>query len=262
MTTRALRKIARRLRLEVQLIRSGIRRNPFRTSGVARFGGLRVRFNDPEVVYIEHKDIFGHKIYDFDTDVSDPRVLDCGAHLGLTTLYIRQRYPHARITAFEPDPETLPLLRANLADNGCADVEIVPAALSVAEGSAVLVSAHDGSRLETASTEGVSVATVPLSTYLKEPVQFLKMNIEGAELGVLRAARDALASVERMVIEYHGFAGTHQYLHELLALLDDAGFRYLVHDFDARTNPGTKPPFRLDDATTYFLLVYATRCDQ
>ena len=93
-----------------------------------------------------------------------------------------------------------------------------------------------------------------LSDYLDEPVDLLKMNIEGAEWDVLRAAAPKLHNVRQMVIEYHGFPECGQKLHDILALLDECGFRYLIHHFDYETNVRSRPPFRIDQSTRFFQL--------
>jgi FkbM family methyltransferase len=225
--------------------------------GVARFAGLRVRYQDPLVFYMELKDIFHRRIYDFSPDGHAPRVLDCGSHIGMSILYTRQRHPDARVIGFEPDPAVVPLLEENLRRNGYDDVELVQAALATGDGPRGFVSDLDGSHLVDGGGATSQVRTVRLDEYLDGPADFLKLNIEGAELDVLRASAARLGAVRQLVIEYHGFPDRAQYLHELLALLDSAGFRYLVHDFDAETNPATKPPFRLEIESRFFLLVYA-----
>jgi FkbM family methyltransferase len=262
---RPVGRVTRRLRavlpLRLRLLAAGVitrGSNPVR----ARFAGLSVVCGDLTVLYMEHKDIFGHEIYRPARTGADLRVIDCGAHIGMTTMYLKHLAPTARITAIEPDPETAMLLRRNLAANGMDDVEVIEAALAVATGEVELSSDLDGSRVldpGTGAGVGVRVAGVPLSSLIDGPVDFIKMNIEGAELAVLEEARSALHHVHQLIIEYHGFAREPQLLHTLLALLDDAGFRYAVHDFDHETNSTTKPPFVLTKATTFFLLVNAVR---
>jgi hypothetical protein len=105
------------------------------------------------------------------------------------------------------------------------------------------------------------VDCVRLAGYLQEPVDFLKMNIEGAEWEVLSDSREGLRNVREMVIEYHHLPGCPRTLHRILSLLHEAGYDYLVHDFDGETSPFTKPPFRLDSSTSYYLLIYAKRLD-
>lgn len=108
---------------------------------------------------------------------------------------------------------------------------------------------------------GIMVKVDRLSNWLSEPVDFLKLNIEGEELPVLRevAASGKLDNVRELVLEYHGWANGEQRLGDILNLLDRAGFRYLIHDFDHETGHATKPPFKLTTATVWFSLVYAKK---
>ena len=57
-----------------------------------------------------------------------PRILDCGANVGLASLYFKRLYPQARITAYEADPDIYQCLRNNLRRNGASDVETIQAA--------------------------------------------------------------------------------------------------------------------------------------
>lgn len=227
--------------------------------GIGSFGRYRVRYTDPLVFYMELKDIWHHRIYDPSVDRQDPLLLDCGSHIGMSILYLKDRFPRADLTGFEPDPAVFEILSENLESNGVRDVELINAAIATEAGTASFIpDVRDAGRLaEDASEKSIRVRTEPLSKYLDRPVDFLKMNIEGAELAVLRESRDVLHQIEEMVVEYHGEPGHRQYLHSLLDLLDSKGFRYLVHDFDAESVATTKPPFRLTPETRYVLLVYA-----
>jgi hypothetical protein len=103
----------------------------------------------------------------------------------------------------------------------------------------------------------VTVKTVPLIEYLDEPIDFLKMNIEGAEWPVLCAAEPKIRQIREMVIEYHHLPGLPRTLHDILALLHRNGFEYLINHFDVQSNPEAIPPFRLTSDSRYFLLIYA-----
>jgi Methyltransferase FkbM domain len=105
------------------------------------------------------------------------------------------------------------------------------------------------------------VPCMRLRDYLHEPVDFLKMNIEGAEYEVLADSEDRLRQIREMVIEYHHLPKLSRSLRQILILLHRQGFEYLINDFDSETNGGVQPPFRLTPESHYFLLVYAKRTD-
>ena len=234
------------------------------------FAGYTVRFNDGPNLYILYKDIFAHRIYHFDAVRPDPLILDCGSNIGMSILYFKQRYPQARIIGFEPDPDIIPLLESNIAGNHLKNVQWVRAALSRDEGKKVFYSdGICGSGLaETLTLEKsydwkqYEVQCLRLRDYLAEPVDFLKMNIEGAEYEVLADSEDRLPQIREMIIEYHHLPGLPRSLHHILDLLHRQGFEYLINDFDAETNGGVQPPFRLTPESRYFLLIYAKRTDQ
>lgn len=226
-----------------------------------------VRINDGPNFHVLKKDIFDRRIYDFDSDRNDPLILDCGSNIGMSILYFKHVYPEARIIAFEPDPTIVPFLKGNLKRNGLDDVTLIEAALSAEAGEGTLHSdgkyssslASHTSPDSLAENSSFNVPCVRLRDYLREPVDFLKMNIEGAEWAVLADSEDRLHNVEAMVIEYHHLPSLPKTLHKILALLDAHGFDYLINDFDAETNPKSQPPFRLNADTRYYLLIYARR---
>ncbi len=224
------------------------------------FRGLRFRCNDLLSFCYSARDIFLHRVYDFACEDAAPVVIDGGGHLGLFTVFVKQRYPRARVTVFEPSPEALPLLRANLAANAMQDgVTVIEAGLFERDGEVAF--GLDGSDGSSIYLPGASsrVPVVRLSRYLGEAVDFLKLNIEGAEAEVIDEIARELPRVRRLVIEYHDFPETGQRLHRILERLARAGFRYLLHDLDADVNPATKPPFHLDASTRFFLLIFAER---
>ncbi|HSA63319.1 MAG TPA: FkbM family methyltransferase [Nitrospira sp.] len=231
-------------------------------------GPYMIRINDGPNFFMQYKDIFVNRIYHFETGSPAPTILDCGGNIGMSVLYYKLIYPHAKVTTFEPDPSVFGYLQDNVARHGMNDVQLVQAAVCGREGSLTFHS--DGkyaSNLasETAPLEeGWSKQRVPcvrLSSYLTAPIEFLKINIEGAEWEALADSGERLRLVNEMVIEYHHLPGLPRTLHHILDLLDRQGFEYLINDFDSETNGGVQPPFRLTRETRYFLLVYAKRID-
>lgn len=236
------------------------------TTQVAKIDELTIHYADRPSLDTQLKDILGQQIYDFTPRRPDPVIIDGGASIGVAALAWKRAIPAARIVCFEPDPQALTLLRRNLTANGHCDVTVVEAGLSDRDGTATFHSdGADGGRMTSdhaahkAPGNG-TIATTRLSRFIDGPVDLLKLNVEGQELSVLREleAASKLQHVERLILEYHGWADSPQGLGPILDLLARHSFRYLLHDFDRVTNPVSKPPFRLRSAP-WFCLVYAER---
>jgi len=259
-----MRQVGRRLWLpraarELKLLRDRARSTPRSQPGIEHLAGYRIEYVDLLSLYMEYKDIFRHRIYHFDSDRPAPRILDGGGCIGMATLYFKHVYPDARITCFEPDPQIAAVLERNLQTNRLTDVEVVRAALAATEGTrSFQPDGIDGGRFFDGETS-MGVPVVRLSRYLDEPVDFLKLNIEGAELEVLREAGDRLHNVRQMVLEYHGWPDGRQRLGGILELLDRRGFRYLLNHLDYESNATVQPPFRLQAENPWFTMVYARR---
>jgi FkbM family methyltransferase len=257
---RALRRALAELRLEL------LRHRLLHTAdgSVVQVGGLRLRITDGANAYMQYKDEFVRRNYAFASERDAPVVIDGGANIGMFTLATLRDHPGARITAFEPDPALLALLRENLDRNGVRQVTVVNAALGGDDGEMGFTPDGQAGGMLVAGGAPMRVRVERLSRYLDGDVDFLKLNIEGAELDVLREIRESgrIGRVRAMVIEYHGWPAGEQRLGALLSLLDASGFRYLVHDQDEQSNPRTKPPFRPPLGDPWFALVYAWRADR
>jgi len=259
------RKTVRELTMRRRL--AGLRRRAVAAQryrpGCVDLDGFRIAYDDLLSLYMEYKHIFAWGIYDFEPRSERPRVLDCGSHIGMSVLRFKRVAPGCRVVAFEPDASVLELLHRNIEENSLRGIDVVPAALADGHGTSHFVpDGADGGALtrhDYAPPSASVVPTVPLSDYLDEPVDLLKMNIEGAEGDVLQEAASKLHNVRQMVVEYHGFPECGQRLHEILALLDACGFRYALHHFDYETNGKLRPPFRIDASSRFFQLIAATR---
>ena len=193
---------------------------------LVRCMGYSLRITDGMNFYMQFKDEYLQRIYHFEAERPDPLILDCGSNIGMATLYFKHVYHRARIIAFEPDPAIFGLLEQNVAENRLADVELINAAIGgrsenrdfVADGGA---GGRFGMGMNT-----IPVRTVQLSSHLMQPVDFIKLNIEGEELAVLEEAAlsGRLQNVRELVLEYHGWAAGPQRLGAILDLLDHRGF--------------------------------------
>src|SRR3954454_4050748 len=139
---RALRKLGSiRRRVFERPEQAAWRKAWHRAEVTPRFTPGRIRMMDYDVRYADllsfcpqWADIFVHRTLAFSTASPSPRILDCGANVGLATLFFSRLYPAARITAYEADPALFAMLDANLGANGAGHVEPRHAALWTATG--------------------------------------------------------------------------------------------------------------------------------
>jgi FkbM family methyltransferase len=140
-------------------------------------------------------------------------VLDIGAHHGLYSLAASKSvHPRGHVHSFEPSPRERRLLERNLRINLCANVSVHVNALGVTRGRATLFLVEgilDGcnslrSPGDCTNTRAIEVDVVSLDEFTQENaisiIDFMKMDVEGAELSVLQGASRLLSSPARPLI--------------------------------------------------------------
>ncbi len=217
------------LRLSLGLPRKGI---------PANLAGFHVSYFDQYTLSFLFREIFVRQVYRLKMSDPEPLILDCGANLGMATLFFKFLYPECQVRCFEPDPTTFQLLQKNVADNRLQSVEAFNVALWSENSSVDFFCdpvAH-GSLLMSTSAARVSCPAVKvparrLSEFIDRPVDYLKLDVEGAELRVLQELSNSgkLQSVQQMAIEYHHrLPGQPSALSVFLRVLEDNGFEYQI----------------------------------
>lgn len=215
----------RRKKSELRQLREAERYEAGRTTLL----GAPLEYVDAASLLSAYKAIFKDEIYAFEPDTGSPQILDGGSNIGLATLYWKQQFPDARITAFEPDPEVFQTLKKNMEHHGCDDVILVQKGLWSEEGK--LEFQPDGAdaghmaSVTGSETDGDVVPVTRLVPYLDDRIDMLKLDIEGAEVEVLCDAAGHLGSVQNLFVEYHSYVGKEQRIDEILRVLREAGFR-------------------------------------
>jgi FkbM family methyltransferase len=129
---------------------------------------------------------------------SGDTVLDVGAHIGCWSEPMANAvYPYGRVIAFEPDPELFACLKRNLARSGqvCLNVAVWSSSGTVTflrnpanrGASAIKVSENIGGNVP------IEVPSVRLDDMGLSNVGFIKVDVEGAELHVLKGAEQLIA---------------------------------------------------------------------
>ena len=244
MLTAHLRRLARGVqhdlwptaeRAVLQELEQRAAHEPRRTAGRIAIAPYEFEYADAMTAWPQWDDIFVRHSLAFETGLPQPRILDCGANIGLASLYFKQQFPNARITAFEADPSLAALCRRNLASNGVDDVEVRDAAIWTSAGTVEFVCEGSDSGAIAALEPSVTGANtrVPaerLYDWLNEAVDLLKLDIEGAEVPVLSDCRDRLHNVRAMTIDLHEFNTARRQTGALFDLLAGAGFTFDMRD--------------------------------
>lgn len=140
-------------------------------------------------------------------------VYDVGGDAGYYTLLFRRcAGENGRVVVFEPIPKAQERIKENLALNGFANCTLVTEALGSKPGSFVLERPFEDSRISlTKSTAGEGDITVRVERFDDlaarrplPPPQLVKIDVEGAELEVLRGMEEMVARHRPLfVIELH-----------------------------------------------------------
>jgi FkbM family methyltransferase len=195
--------------------------------------GHAFRFPDNRGFLHSLEEIFTEEVYKFQAAGPAPLIIDAGANIGLSVAYFKRQYPQARIIAFEPDPGIFQILQQNIQSLGLQQVEARNAAAWIADTELEFFS--EGSLAGSTETAFVSdarkykVKAERLKTFLaNQDVDFLKIDIEGAENTVVPDLEPELSRVKNLFLEYHSLPGKEQMLGELLNVVKRAGFRYTI----------------------------------
>jgi FkbM family methyltransferase len=193
--------------------------------------GHQIFFSSPQEFLHAASEIFVAEIYDVNLP-KDAYVLDCGANIGLGSIYLKSRYPDAEIIAFEPDEKSYALLTKNIRSCGFQNIKLLKKAVWKEDARLQFSNQGNmGSRIETAGDKStIEVEAVSLGKFITRKVDFLKLDIEGAEYEVLKSIKSQLGHVQNMFVEYHGKFSENVKLEEIFRILTDAGFWYYIKE--------------------------------
>ncbi len=210
---------------------SRLRRLPAGRATVTRLTGKPLEVPDPPSFLEMYFEIWENQIYRFRPRSPGPLIIDGGANMGLSVAFFKETYPDSEVLAFEPDETLFGCLERNVRNGGYGGVTLFRRALWASE--ATLDFAADGGdsgRIARAGDRGTGrVQTARLRDFLDRPVDFLKLDVEGAEAEILADCAGRLGGVGSLFVEYHSFDREPQSLPALLGILADAGFRLHLH---------------------------------
>ncbi len=160
------------------------------------------------------------------------KMVDCGANIGLTSLFFKHIFPEIKIYAIEPNRDNYQVLEKNL--KNYSDISVKNFAIwsenqELYEGSSFRDGSHwskqynqdaDGNALY--SVDGKTLAFV-LEDSRFDTIDFLKIDIEGAEFEVFNSEsnRRILDFVKILSMEIHTEKGN---IKDMVKMLQNSGF--------------------------------------
>jgi len=192
---------------------------------------------DKNVIKELWREIFDEKLYDFDSASDSPLIFDIGANIGIATLFFKSKYPLAKIKAFEPVGESFNDLKINAGNFD--SVELFNYGLSGTEGDGVIYGESDtaiqsmtkifteNNKFTKEQLAPISVKFKKLSSFISDPIDFMKIDIEGSEGKVIKELDESgkLKNIKQLVMEYHyNLDNTENELGELITRLHKNNF--------------------------------------
>ena len=199
-----------------------------RLLALRRRGTLSYYIRPLSVDWFIEREVFKDRVYGETAGKSD-KVVDVGAHIGIASLMLAEG--GARVIALEPDPVNYPMLLLNSAMNDL-DIEAYRFAVAPRKGRIFLKTEKNtgnSSLIPYSPGGGVwePVDAVTLEMFL--PCDFLKMDVEGSEYGILEGSEWAKSVRRGMVLEYHKHVpGWQVHLKHIVDALEASGFKVKV----------------------------------
>jgi FkbM family methyltransferase len=149
-------------------------------------------------------------------DIEPSVIYDIGANIGVSSLFFAAKYPRARICGFEPLPSNYEICSMNYRNLNQA--QVFPWAVGSTSCSATFefnVNDNRGGRLATSpagnrqtANQRIPVEVLSLADLIQvkklERPDFLKIDVEGAELEVLSGIGENVSSIRAIHLETHG----------------------------------------------------------
>ncbi len=174
---------------------------------------FQIYYKNKKEFHVLKNEIFREEIYEIEIKNENPVIVDIGAHIGLSTIYFKQKFPKSKIISLEPHPENYEILEKNIFENNLKNTYIIKKAICLKNCKKTMY--YDETNLSTTSfkkgawdgkeknQKEIEVECITLNELINEKVDILKLDIEGMEYEILLNSRSALKLVSNLIFEYH-----------------------------------------------------------
>ena len=184
---------------------------------IIHFIDAQIEFQDLGRLWSIVNELLVQEEYFFESHKERLFIIDGGSSIGLSIYYFKRKFPKSRIIAFETSKEVFAIAKRNIEKNCWRDVELLPYALDEME-----------------KTKD-DIYTKCLNDYIVSEVDFLKLDVKGAETRIVRKLCDKLKLINHIFIEYHhGNLAEENNLIEILEILEKYRFQYQVMKYKGK----------------------------
>lgn len=205
-----------------------------------KLGKYTIYYRNLSEMFLLYLHIFILRNYSISFKTRTPYIIDCGAHIGLATLFFKKQYPQSEIVAIEANPLNFSALHENISHNTLTQIHPVQGALTKSTQPSVpfyiAADPHAWSwgdsldkdvtrRSSRGGIKQVLVPSIQLSTFLTKQVDLLKLDIESAETEVIYSIKDQLHFIQNIIFEFHITPkNTENDLKNLISMLEQQNF--------------------------------------
>jgi FkbM family methyltransferase len=201
-------------------------------------GGVLRYTNDDDLVVL-FQELLSNENYWFESYKENPVIFDCGTHFGLSLYYFKMLYPNSKIFAFEPNPELYEIAKQNVLDNNWHDIKLMPYAIGPEVGLTKFYIPQKGTAMAGSllrhvnnldlEVNFINIQSIRLSEMIDGKIDFLKLDVEGAEYEVVKDIEEFLPSIQNIFCEFHqGGCIKSRHMLAILDMLEKASFELRI----------------------------------
>ncbi len=147
--------------------------------------------------------------YDMDFKFQPQTIVDAGAHIGLFSIVMKNRFPNAKVICIEPDKNNFETLNKNL--SGYSNVETLRAGLWSSNTKIEIVDRYNAGHSALTVEENIEQGSIPavtissmMETFGLTAIDVLKIDIEASEKELFsKNYEEWLPKVRMIIIELH-----------------------------------------------------------
>lgn len=192
----------------------------------------------PKTLDIVYNEVFEELEYDIDLKNDTPLIFDCGAHIGVASVFFADKYPNSKILAFEPNPSSVVYYSQNAARYlESKQIELYQVALGSKKAIVQIHPTQEAGSLLASTHFNYPGPSVPvqchtLSTYLNDhtKIDLIKVDVEGAEWDIIQDLIDSnsLNKIDNLIIEFHERTMDTGKIDAFVSLISSHGFKFEV----------------------------------